>query len=83
MLKGLQGIPKAQRNRPCMLCDGDTFYTADIVSRYREVSATHNGTFCFTDTQPKPIYSYVTVNCAHASHMALLDFQSFSLTDCV
>ena len=42
-----------------MLCDGDTFYTADIVSRYRAVAATHNGTFCFVDTQPKPIYSYV------------------------
>jgi capsule biosynthesis phosphatase len=64
VLLGLQGIPEAQRKRPCMLCDGDTFYTADIVSRYREVSTTHNGTFCFSDTQPKPIYSYVTVNSA-------------------
>ena len=43
-----------------MLCDGDTFYTADIVSMYRAVSATHNATFTFCDTQPKPIYSYVT-----------------------
>lgn len=62
VLLGLQGIPKAQRARPCMLCDGDTFYTADIVSQYRAVSSTHNGTFCFNDTQPKPIYSYVTIN---------------------
>ena len=59
MLLGLQGLTAAQRDRPCMLCDGDTFYTADIVSRYRAVAATHNGTFCFVDTQPKPIYSYV------------------------
>ena len=36
MLLGLQGLTAAQRDRPCMLCDGDTFYTADIVSRYRE-----------------------------------------------
>jgi dTDP-glucose pyrophosphorylase len=62
VLLGLQGIPKAQRARPCMLCDGDTFYTTDIVSQYRAVSSTHNGTFCFNDTQPKPIYSYVTIN---------------------
>ena len=43
VLLGLQGIPKAQRARPCMLCDGDTFYTTDIVSQYRAVSSTHNG----------------------------------------
>lgn len=61
VLFGLQGLPEATRKRPCMLCDGDCFYTADIVSMYRKVCATHNGTFTFHDTQPKPIYSYVTV----------------------
>jgi dTDP-glucose pyrophosphorylase len=45
-----------------MLVDGDCFYTTDIVSLYREVSATHNATFTFHDTQQKPIYSYVTVD---------------------
>lgn len=44
-----------------MLCDGDCFYTADVVSMYREVCKTHNATFTFHDTQPNPIYSYVTV----------------------
>ena len=36
-----------------MLCDGDCFYTADIVSKYRAVCGTHNGTFVFRDTQSK------------------------------
>jgi hypothetical protein len=45
-----------------MLVDGDCFYTTDIVGMYREVSATHNATFTFHDTQQKPIYSYVTVD---------------------
>jgi NDP-sugar pyrophosphorylase family protein len=62
VLLGLQGLPPEQLKRPCMLCDGDTFYTADIVEKYRAVSTTHNATFTFIDTQPKPIYSYVTVN---------------------
>ena len=61
VLLGLQGISEKQRSRPCMLCDGDCFYTVDIVSKYRAVSCSHNGTFVFKDTQPKPIYSYVTV----------------------
>jgi len=29
---------------------------------YRPVSVTHNATFTFHDTQPKPIYSYVTID---------------------
>jgi len=45
-----------------MLCDGDTFYTADIVSKYRAAAAKgNNGVFYFEDTQPKPIYSYISV----------------------
>jgi len=39
--------------------DGDCFYTSDIVGRFREVAKTHNAVFCFPDTQPNPIYSYV------------------------
>ena len=31
---------EATRKRPCMLCDGDCFYTADIVSKYREAYQT-------------------------------------------
>lgn len=61
VLFGLLGLPNSLRSRPCMLCDGDTFFTRDIVSMYREVSTTSNATFCFEDTQPNPIYSYVIV----------------------
>lgn len=63
VLLGLQGIKdEAKLNRPCVLCDGDSFYTEDVVSKYREVSSTHNATVTFVDKNPKPIYSYVTVN---------------------
>ena len=62
VLFGLLGLPEDLRKRPCMLCDGDCFYTTDIVSMYRAVSATHNATFTFEDKQPKPIYSYVTTS---------------------
>ena len=57
---GLEGLSASQRSRPTMLVDGDAFYTVDIVSMYRAISATSGGSFCFRDTQPKPIYSYVT-----------------------
>ena len=43
-----------------MLVDGDTFYGEDIVSKYRAHCATSHGVFYFVDTQPKPIYSYIT-----------------------
>jgi hypothetical protein len=29
---------------------------------YREIATTHNGIFCFKDTQPKPMYSYIKVD---------------------
>jgi len=31
VLRGLEGLPAELVARPVMLCDGDTFYTADIV----------------------------------------------------
>lgn len=58
---GLEALDKTARRRPCLLVDGDTFYTCDIVGMYREVSSRAGATFCFHDTQPKPIYSYVTM----------------------
>ncbi|CAE7781378.1 rmlA [Symbiodinium sp. CCMP2592] len=42
--------------------DGDTFYTSDVVGQFRKIAATHNAVFCFHDTQPKPIYSYITMD---------------------
>jgi hypothetical protein len=62
VMVGLQQLPLLERARPCMLCDGDCFFTVDIVQKYRTISSTHNGTFCFIDTQPEPLYSYVTVS---------------------
>eukprot|EP00928_Gymnodinium_smaydae_P014629 TRINITY_DN15388_c0_g2_i1.p1 TRINITY_DN15388_c0_g2~~TRINITY_DN15388_c0_g2_i1.p1 ORF type:complete len:522 (-),score=91.61 TRINITY_DN15388_c0_g2_i1:102-1595(-) len=62
VLIGLKGIDESLRKRPTLLADGDTFYTADIVNKFRAVAATHNAVFCFHDTQPKPIYSYVRLD---------------------
>lgn len=57
---GLEGLTSRQRARPCVLVDGDTFYSCDIISKYRAISAKAGASFVFHDTQPKPIYSYVT-----------------------
>lgn len=63
VLIGLKGLPPSARARPVVLCDGDTFYTNDILSRYRACAEQQeNGVFYFRDTDPKPIYSYVTLN---------------------
>ncbi|KAJ8608916.1 hypothetical protein CTAYLR_005275, partial [Chrysophaeum taylorii] len=58
---GLEGLSSTQRGRPCMLVDGDTFYACDIVGKYRAIAHRAGASFCFHDTQPKPIYSYVTM----------------------
>ena len=58
---GLEGLDASKRARPTMLVDGDAFYTVDIVSMYRAISTKAGGSFCFHDTQPKPMYSYVNV----------------------
>ena len=62
VLKGLIALPKERRDKPCMICDGDIFFTSDIVSLYRPFSNTINAIFTFLDTQLDPIYSYVTIN---------------------
>lgn len=59
VLIGLQGLPKALRDQPVMLVDGDCFYEEDIVATYRAIAPSSNGVFYFVDTQPKPIYSYI------------------------
>lgn len=61
VLIGLQSLPSNILERPCMLCDGDCFFTVDIIKSYREVSHKYNATFTFIDTQPTPMYSYVTL----------------------
>eukprot|EP00747_Dinoflagellata_sp_TGD_P207990 gnl/TRDRNA2_/TRDRNA2_81514_c0_seq2.p1 gnl/TRDRNA2_/TRDRNA2_81514_c0~~gnl/TRDRNA2_/TRDRNA2_81514_c0_seq2.p1 ORF type:complete len:384 (+),score=72.33 gnl/TRDRNA2_/TRDRNA2_81514_c0_seq2:90-1154(+) len=62
VLIGLRALPEEAQKRPTLLADGDTFYTADVVGHFRSVAATHNACFCFHDTQPKPIYSYLELD---------------------
>lgn len=62
VLFGLRALDEELRSRPTLLADGDTFYTVDVVTRFRAVADTHNAVFCFNDTQPKPIYSYVVLD---------------------
>ncbi|CAE6916274.1 klhl36, partial [Symbiodinium sp. CCMP2456] len=62
VLIGLQALPQELQSRPTLLADGDTFYTSDVVGQFRKIAATHNAVFCFHDTQPKPIYSYITMD---------------------
>lgn len=64
VLIGLKSLPPEMLKRPTLLADGDTFYTADVVQRFRDVAKTHNAVFCFKDTQPKPMYSYITMDAA-------------------
>ena len=58
MLIGLNQIDPQKRSRKCMTLDCDTFYTYDVISKYRSIQ--ENNLFCFYDTQDKPIYSYVS-----------------------
>lgn len=58
VMLALRGIDESLRSRPTMLCDSDTFYTANIVDQFRAVAHTHNACFVFHDTQPKPMYRY-------------------------
>lgn len=62
VLIGLKALDESLLKRPTLLADGDTFYTSDIVSAFRGVATTHNAVFCFNDSQPKPIYSYITLD---------------------
>jgi len=62
VLFGLQALTEESRKRPTMLVDGDTFYIADVVGMFRQVASTHNAVVCFHDAQPKPMYSYVTMD---------------------
>lgn len=61
VLFGLKSLLRSDLERPCMLLDGDAFYSVDVVSMYRKWCASHNATFCFEDVGVKPIYSYVEV----------------------
>lgn len=61
VLLALRGVPEQVRARPVMLCDGDCYYTHDIVTAFRQVASTQGASFVFHDTQPEPIYSYCKI----------------------
>ncbi len=44
----------------CLLLDCDTFYTQDIIQKYREIET--NAVFYVKNTDSKPIYSYIKFN---------------------
>mmetsp|Transcript_1143 Transcript_1143/g.2622 ORF Transcript_1143/g.2622 Transcript_1143/m.2622 type:complete len:836 (-) Transcript_1143:332-2839(-) len=58
---GVKALSEGEKSNPCMLLDGDCFYTTDIVTKYRKVAKGFGASIVFHDTQPKPIYSYVKV----------------------
>lgn len=47
-------------DQPCLLVDGDTVYTTDIVDRARGHKG--NGVFCFHDEASAPVFSYIQCN---------------------
>lgn len=57
----LRGIADIDNKSPCILLDGDTFYTIDILSMYR-TNCMKNAVFCFEQTDTNPIYSYIKFN---------------------
>jgi capsule biosynthesis phosphatase len=57
ILIGLNTLNSTQLTKKCVLLDCDTFYTTDIVSKYRQQNA--NAVFAFLDKQNKPIFSYI------------------------
>lgn len=72
VLYGINSLPQSRRSAPCVLVDGDTFYTADILSTYRNKLASINldspehrrggCVFVFDDDKPNESpYSYVKV----------------------
>ena len=61
ILLGLSIISESHpSNRPCLLLDGDTFYTNDIVSAFRPLVT--NALTYFIDKELKPLYSYIDLN---------------------
>lgn len=60
ILYGLSTFNDEKLKKKCVLIDGDTFYTKDILSIYR--TQYDNAVFAFDDDQDNPIFSYITFN---------------------
>eukprot|EP00913_Durusdinium_trenchii_P011818 g11100.t1 len=55
VLIGLKSLPEDMLKRPTLLAEP---------WRHEAFAKTHNAVFCFKDTQPKPIYSYIKLDIA-------------------
>lgn len=60
IMKGLEGLSEEELSRQTMCIDGDTFYTCDIVSKYKDNPG--NRVFCFESSSQDPIYSYIKID---------------------
>jgi capsule biosynthesis phosphatase len=60
VLKGLETFSEGELKDSVLLLDCDTFYNDDIITKYKS-SPVGNLIFYFNSTDPKPIYSYITL----------------------
>lgn len=60
VLRGLETFTENELNDNVLLLDCDTFYDDDIIDKY-ESQSNKNTIFYFNSTDPKPIYSYITL----------------------
>jgi len=60
VLRGLEIFTKDELNDSILLLDCDTFYTDDIISKYKYQS-NKNTIFYFNSTDSKPIFSYINL----------------------
>jgi len=57
---GLKHIKNITNNKKCLLLDCDTFYTQDIIKKYRNV--TSNAVFYTINNEKTPLYSYIQID---------------------
>jgi len=60
VLRGLETFTEDKLNDNVLLLDCDTFYNDDIIGKYKS-QPNKNTIFYFNSTDPKPIYSYITL----------------------
>lgn len=60
LLIGLENFNKEDLIKKTIALDGDTFYTIDILSKFRPIK--ENAIFYFEDDQDKPIFSYIKLD---------------------
>jgi capsule biosynthesis phosphatase len=60
VLRGLETFTEDELKDSVLLLDCDTFYSDDIISKYKSQS-NKNTIFYFNSTDPKPIFSYINL----------------------